>query len=137
MNASSVGSTTQPSVSAHQSARSCGADASTAIWKSKGIAGVSLRSVEVTQECDFRPVVDRLPVDMQHELGHRVLRVRALRRPAGHEQAVSAEAAHALDPRGVDAVELHQRIICGSGIAEALPIACRAAEMPGVPRSEY
>src|SRR5215472_11013722 len=120
MNASSVGSRTQPSVSAHQSASSCGVAESTAIWKSNDMASVSFRPVEITQKCDFRPVVDRLPVDMQHKLGHRVLRVRPLRRPAGPEQAVCAEAAHPLDPGGVDAVELRQRLVCGSGIAEAV-----------------
>src|SRR5258706_9452980 len=55
MKASSDGSTTQPSVSAHQSASTCGSAESTAIWKSKGIAVVSFRSVQVSEQGDLRP----------------------------------------------------------------------------------
>src|SRR5216683_6934030 len=46
---------TQPSVSAHQSASTCGSAESTAIWKSKGIAVVSFRSVQVSERGDLRP----------------------------------------------------------------------------------
>ena len=41
------------------------------------------RPVQVAQQRHLRPVVDHLPVDVQHERGHRVLGERPLRRPAG------------------------------------------------------
>src|SRR5258707_12224046 len=118
MKASSDGSTTQPSVSAHQSASACGSAASTAIWKSKGIAVVSFRLVQVPEQGDLRSVVQGLAVDMQDEGRQRIVRVRALGRAARPGQAVRAEAAHALDPGVVDAVELRQRLGCCCGVAE-------------------
>src|SRR5215475_14916946 len=137
MNASSEGSTTQPSVSAHQSASTCGWLASTAIWKSTGIGVVSFRPVQVSEQRDLSPVVQGLAVDVQDERNKRIVRVRALGRAARTGKAVIAEAAHPFDPGVVGAVELRQRLASGAGVVETVPVDGRAAEVPGVARPEY
>src|SRR5580658_4712776 len=137
MNASSCGSTTQPSVSAHQSASSCGRSQSIATWNSYAIAKLLLAQVQVTQQRDLRAVVDHLAVNVQDKRRHRVLGERALGRAAGLAEPGDAETAHAGYPRRVLLVELVECFFRGSWVLEAVPVRGRSAEMRAAPRGEH
>src|SRR5436190_3761770 len=136
MNASSEGSTCQPSVSAHQSASGCGSVLSCVTWNSYAMCASPSVAVEVAEEADLGAVVDRFAVDVQHERGHRGPGVRSFGRSARARQAVLAQPAYALDPHGVRLVELPQRLAGRTGVSEALVVARRPAEMRGAAPAE-
>jgi hypothetical protein len=74
-------------------------------------------------------VVDRLPVDVQHQRRQRVLRVRAFGRAAGALQPVGTEPTDAVAPGRVRVVELAQCLGSCAGVREAVRVARRAAEV--------
>src|SRR6516225_7448755 len=82
-------------------------------------------------------MVQHLPVDVQHELGHGMVGPRPLGRAARLGQVVRAEAAHAADPAGVGRVELGQRGRGVAGIAVRGVVERRPAEVRGYPYAEY
>src|SRR5699024_4609184 len=75
-----------------------------------GVVVVSRRSarggVEVAEEAHFGAVVDDLAADVEDERGHGGVCPGALGGSDRGGQALGVEAAHALDPAGVGAVEL-------------------------------
>src|SRR5262249_15806997 len=101
------------------------------------MASVNLRPVQVPQQGDLRPVMQRVAGDVEYERRKRIVRVRALGGAARPGEAFVAESAHAFDPGVVGAVELRQRLVGGAGILERVPADGRAAEMGGVTRPEY
>ena len=54
--------------------------------------------VKISDTGDFGAVVDDLPVDVQHQGGHRIVGVRTFRRPARPPQVIFGQPAHAVDP---------------------------------------
>src|SRR5439155_22671483 len=136
MNASSDGSTCQPSVSAHQSASGCGSVLSCVTWNVYAMCASPSVAVEVTEEADLGAVMDRFAVDVQDECRHRGPGVRPFGRAAEAAQPVLAQSAHALDPHGVRLVELPQRLARRTGVSEAVVVARRSAEMGGAALAE-
>lgn len=70
---------------------------------------------QVAQQCHLGTVVQHLPVDVQHQLGHRVLGEGALRRTALPGQTCRAKASDAIGPRRVQPVKLGQGTVGRAG----------------------
>src|SRR5262249_60809870 len=69
------------------------------------MASVNLRPVQVPQQGDLRPVMQRLAVDVEYERRKRIVRVRALGGAARPGEAFVAESAPTFDPGVVGPVE--------------------------------
>ena len=96
-----------------------------------------LASVQVAQQRDLGPMVDGLPVDVQHQVGHGELGPRPLGRPAGLGQPGVAQPAHSRDPGRVHLVELGQRRRRCVPVLELLPVTgqARRSATPPAPRT--